>query len=105
MSRFIVRIELSGSPSHEDCAALHDALKKERFVEIKGWSSEGDRRHAEYSRKSIFGQNHVRNSAVKAAKTVGQDFGVVVSSASGLQKAQQFTAIANVRFITNQNQT
>jgi len=86
MANFTTRVELYGNPVGEDYDALHKAMAAEGFSRTIKW--EGDEAtyhlpHAEYNRKSDLNTAEIKDSAVEAALTVWDDFGVLVTKADG----------------------
>jgi hypothetical protein len=84
MSTFTTRVELYGSPKPKDYEKLHAAMEKEGFSRTV---TAGDIVFflplGEYDRTSDLDKIAIRESAAKAAATVWEDFGILVTKSDG----------------------
>ena len=84
MSTFTTRVELYGTPKPKDYEKLHAAMEKEEFFRTV---TAGDTTFilplGEYDRTSDLEKIAIRESATKAASTVWDDFGILVTKSDG----------------------
>jgi len=84
MSTFTTRVELYGTPKPKDFDKLHAAMEKEEFFRTV---TAGDTTYrlaqGELDRTSDLDRVAIRESATKAAATVWDDFGILVTKSDG----------------------
>jgi hypothetical protein len=85
MAKFTTRVELYGKPTWDDYDKLHTAMEAEGFSRIIADSDgkEYHMPHAEYNREAELNRSQILSSAKKAAASVWEDFGVLVTESDG----------------------
>jgi hypothetical protein len=86
MAKFTTRVELYGDPTWDDYENLHSAMRKEGFtqtISFEGETTIWQLPPAEYNRTSELDTYPIRDSAQRAASSVWESFGILVTKADG----------------------